>query len=173
MREFPTKERILEQYDYDPDTGVFTWKKDGINPLVRIGARAGKTCPDGYRSLSVGCLRFQASWVAWFLSTGEWPKSEIDHVNHDRGDDRFCNLREATRSQNCGYKRSLVGNANGYRGIKMQSSGRFLAVICVRRKELCLGTYDTAEQAALIYDAAAKEHFGQFAILNFPEQSGA
>lgn len=170
-RKYPTKEQIEARYTYDPETGIFTSKVDGINPRVRVGARSGKVCPDGYRSLSVDRCRYQASWIAWFLCTGKWPENEMDHINHDRGDDRIANLREADRSTNCGYKRSFVGNRTGYRGLKVQTNGRVAASICVNMKEIHLGTFDTSTEAAKVYDKAAIEHFGDFAILNFPEET--
>ncbi len=168
-RERPSREQIEELYEYNPTTGIFLWKVDNPSKLARKGMRAGKVDPDGYRSLSFRGNRQQASWVAWFLHTGKWPEEEMDHINHNRDDDRIYNLREANRSQNCGHKRFLRGNKLGYRGIKIQTSGRFHAAICVEYKEYALGTYDTAIEAALAYDNAAKEHFGEYALLNFPK----
>ena len=90
--------QVQSLLDYDPDTGIFTWKID-IPSRVRAGDRAGTltTGPDkGYRYIKINQRRYKASHLAWFLMTGAWPTKLIDHWNRIRDDDRWLNLREVT-----------------------------------------------------------------------------
>lgn len=95
------------------------------------------------------------------------PGMEVDHVNGNRIDNRKRNLRWATRAQNA--TNYLRENASGYRGVQQTESGRYVAKIAHLGKQIHLGRYDTAEEAAKAYDKAAKLYQGSFARLNFME----
>lgn len=85
----------------------------------------------------------------------------VDHINRDKLDNRRENLRFVTRSQNS-INRS---NKNQFRGVRNED-GRWRASIGVNRKCIKLGTFKTAEEAALAYNEAAKKFHGEFAVLN-------
>jgi len=94
------------------------------------------------------------------------PASEIDHVNHDGLDNRRANLRFASRSDNMANTRIRKGRR--YKGAYRQ--GNRWAAICTKNYEsFYLGMFATEEEAARAYDAKARELFGEFAYLNFPE----
>jgi HNH endonuclease len=90
---------------------------------------------------------------------------QVDHINGDMLDNRRENLRICTPTQNAANKRLSISNKTGYKGIRKRQSGRWEARIDARST---LGYFDTAEEAALAYDARARERFGAFAALNFP-----
>lgn len=92
----------------------------------------------------------------------------IDHVNRDGLDNRRCNLRSATGSQNAANRAMRPNNTSGYRGVVQTRHGRWRAQIRVDTKFQYLGTYDTPEQAARAYDSAAVAAWGEFAQPNFP-----
>jgi hypothetical protein len=101
---------------------------------------------------------------------------EVDHINGDKLDNRRANLRVATKTQQRQNQRVTRRNTSGFKGVsRISSTGRWRARIKVSGRQMPCGVYATAESAALAYDAAAREYFGEFARLNFPnpEERGA
>lgn len=92
---------------------------------------------------------------------------EVDHRNHDGLDNRRSNLRLCVRKQNNGNSRHKLGKS-GYRGVQPNKK-RWIATISIGNKRTHLGSFRTPEEAAKAYDAAAIEHFGEFATINFPQ----
>lgn len=92
----------------------------------------------------------------------------VDHKDHDGLNNRRSNLRWATQSQNCVNTSKLARGVSGFRGVSKMRN-KWHAAVNVSKKRIHLGTYVTAEEAAKAYDRAAREHFGEFARLNFPE----
>lgn len=96
---------------------------------------------------------------------------EIDHINLVRSDNRKQNLRTATSLQNKRNKRPEKSGTSGYKGVSLNKrAGKWIAYIMVNYHQIHLGYFDTPEEAAHAYDAAAKKRFGEFAWLNFPEE---
>lgn len=90
-----------------------------------------------------------------------------DHINRDRLDNRRCNLRKATRSQNTANSKMPSTNTSGYKGVYYRKEqNRWRASIRVDGKLMSLGQYGSAEDAAKAYNDAALKHFGEFAFLN-------
>lgn len=98
----------------------------------------------------------------------------IDHINGDRMDNRRSNLRLVTHQQNMMNVRPR--SSNGYKGVSKIDDSRITpnrkkiwrAYIKPNKKQISLGLYETPEQAARAYDKAAREYFGEYAYLNFP-----
>lgn len=166
----PTQKEIKSFFVYDTNTGIIINRVN--RNKAREGERAGyinKGKRGNYRMIKLHGEKYQSAHIIWVYMTGKWPKEEVDHKNLIRDDDRWENLRESTRSQNCANKGQFFKpNAYGHRGVKRQPSGRFQAVICCKQIEYSLGTYNTIEEAARAYDVAAVKHHGEFARLNFP-----
>ena len=98
----------------------------------------------------------------------------VDHINHDRLDNRKQNLRECTASENARNLRNNVNNkSTGYKGVHWLCGQRrrpWQARIKLTDKMVYLGCYESAEEAARAYNEAAAEHFGSFACLNVLEE---
>lgn len=93
----------------------------------------------------------------------------VDHINGNRLDNRKSNLRLCTQQQNTFNARSTTGNKHGYKGIrfdKRQPRKGWIAQITFNRKNIYLGSHYTKEEAALAYNEAARNYFGNFAKLN-------
>jgi len=95
---------------------------------------------------------------------------EVDHITGDRLDNRRANLREATRKQNR-WNSASPGGSSRFKGVSHDPWRRaWLAQIYVSGRRIYLGHFGDEELAARIYDAAARDHFGEFARLNLPDR---
>src|ERR1700730_11604778 len=94
-----TVEQLHRVLSYEPNTGVFTWCISTSN-RVHVGYIAGVIGYNGYRIFGIAGRKYRASRLAWLYTKGEWPAVEIDHINCNRSDDRFCNLRSVNHSNN-------------------------------------------------------------------------
>lgn len=168
----PRSARLKKLLSYDPETGIFIRifvLRAQVTPRY-VGKVAGtikkgsQSSGGGYRIIEIDGHRYRAHHLAWLYMTGKWPKSEIDHRDGERDNNRWVNLREATRSQNLGNARIPSTNKSGLKGACFDKSrGKWLAQIVIRGVHYHLGRYDTAEEAAEAYKQAALEHHGEFA----------
>jgi hypothetical protein len=99
------------------------------------------------------------------------PCALVDHRNRIGLDCRKANLRLATASENAFNRKRDARNTSGFKGVSFHAqTQKWRALIKVGEVWHSLGLHVTPEAAALAYDAAAREHFGEFARLNFPNQ---
>ncbi len=92
-------------------------------------------------------------------------KSQVDHVNHEKLDNRRCNLRIVTQSQNNQNAQRRVKAESAFKGVKRRGN-RWEAYIVVDSKRMYLGLHLTQRSAAHAYNLAASQYFGEFACLN-------
>jgi hypothetical protein len=97
----------------------------------------------------------------------------VDHKDGNSLDNRRANLRVATHSQNmCNKRVNKNGCTSKFRGVCWNKRERkWETKLSYQRKKLFHGRYDTEVEAAKAYDEAAKKYHGEFARLNFPEES--
>ena len=141
-------DRVRQLFDYDPDTGLLTWKVQ-VSNRIRIGSVVKSVSSEGYIQVGVDGQRRLAHHVVWAWWYGTELVGDIDHINRDRKDNRISNLRDVSRSDN--LLNAEYANSTGFAGVAKVASGRFAAGIHVKRARVYIGTYDTAEQAHLAY----------------------
>lgn len=149
-----TVERVKELLDYDPETGIFTWiAKRGRGAA---GGVAGWVETTGYRRILVAGKKFKEHRLAWAMVHGEFPNSDIDHINGIRDDNRIVNLRLATRSQNAQNLRGPTSlNKTGFLGVR-KNGNRWNAVITIDKQYIYLGCFKTPERAHQEYIEAKR-----------------
>lgn len=155
-----THDRLKEVLHYEPETGWFTWRISSA--VAKPGERAGGGHGLGYRSIGLDYRKYLEHILAWFYMTGTWPTKEVDHINLDKSDNRWENLREATRSQNGHNKNQNPRNKTGTKGVHLHGN-KYRARLWVDGKDFDLGSYDTIEEASAARRAAEKLYLGNFA----------
>tara|TARA_R110000823_G_scaffold304898_1_gene426691 strand:+ start:708 stop:1247 length:540 start_codon:yes stop_codon:yes gene_type:complete len=165
-RKMPAQSELKYLFDYDPETGVFI-RRVNSGTVGLAGAIAGYLRPDEYVTISVKGDTYSAHRLAWIYMTGEPPKECIDHINHVKNDNRFCNLREATNKENTRSAVMAKNNTSGRKGVVWHKVGKkYQAQIMVNGKQMWLGLFDDIEEASAAYETKAKELFGEFYLRN-------
>jgi len=118
---------IRDVLAYDPETGDLTWKVNRRG-TAKSGCVAGSKKTNGYIGLRFKGIPYLAHRVAWFLYHGEQP-GVIDHINHNRADNRIANIRSVDKSAN-----ELNKKATGVRWHK--TNGRYYARATYKTKYL-------------------------------------
>jgi len=161
-------EYLREILQYDPVSGVFTWKIGGRGG-VRAGAIAGKIRParpggGPTRAIGINGKVYQAHRLAWIYMTGEWPRLGVDHINTDSLDNKWNNLRLATTQQNGANRGLPQNNTSGFKGVHWNESNKaWKAQIKHNGVRIHLGYFTDPELAHAAYCAKARELFGEFA----------
>lgn len=110
-----THARLLEVLDYNPITGTFMWRQMRKN--LRSLTPGGLHKQTGYLRLTVDGELMWGHRVAWFYVTGSWPDRAIDHINGDRADNRFSNLRQASWAENLQNRSASVASTSGHKNV--------------------------------------------------------
>lgn len=157
-------DRLQEVLDYDPETGVFSWRIR-IGPRCKLGQPAGCIKTQGYRRIAIDGVSYTASHLAWYHFYGEPSDSDLDHKDRNKDNNRISNLRKATFSQNSMNIGRLVTNTSGFKGVSKFSFNtrkKWRAQIRQNGKRFYLGAFDTPEEAYAAYCAKAAELHGKF-----------
>lgn len=163
------EEKLKAMYHYDPATGIFTWRTKPKRNRKKAGDTAGCRSREGRVVLSFGKTQLIGSRVAFFLMTGRWPAMFLDHVNGDKEDNRWCNLREATGFENMANKGVIKSNKSGFKGVCFDGTPNRLkkwrAGIMHHCHTYSLGHFHTPEDAYEAYCSAAFFLHGEFVNL--------
>ena len=161
---------------YEPETGELFWLSRHKNLFATeqsamtwnarfAGVRAFTALNNcGYRRGTIWGQTYLAHRVIWALVMGYWPHELIDHINGDKTDNRWNNLRCATQAENLRNQGTRSDNTSGFKGVSWKKRlRRWQANIRVSGVQMHLGYFDDAEEAHAAYVAAAEKHYGKFA----------
>lgn len=156
----PGIDALRAKLDYNPETGVLTWKATRDRKLV--GTQAKSLDVGGYVQVNTLGAVMKGHRVAWAIHYGEWPSDDIDHINGVRNDNRISNLRCVNGTINTQNKRlGSCKNRTGFLGVHENLRGspekRFRAKIMVGKNQIHLGGYPTPEQAHEAYVVAKRK----------------
>jgi hypothetical protein len=151
----PEADYLRRSFAYEPETGLLRW---------RCGQFAGKVagCPAEKVGVLVRLDRvlYKASRIIWKIATGRDPTGLIDHHDGDHFNNRWTNLREATKAQNSQNSRRRR-NHDLPKGVQ-RCRDKFQTAIYLNRKRKFIGVFDTVAEARAAYIQAAQRHFGEF-----------
>lgn len=152
-----TQKRVKELLDYDPETGLLTWKVNKGRG-AKVGGKAGSNCINGYLYVGIDSKRLLIHRVVWLWYYGYFPENEIDHINRVRTDNRICNLREVSRSCNSHNSCVPMSNTSGIKGVGSYKKGFRAYIEILGSFKLLRSTKDFTE--AVAHRLAAEQCLG-------------
>jgi len=169
MRDDLDPDIVRSLIDYDPETGVLTWRERPREMFCseRIWKawntrRAGKIAftavnAHGYHVGAIFRRNYLAHRVIWLIMTGDWPTDEIDHIDHNPNNNRWANLRAVTHQENCLNQRMRSTNTSGVSGVFYDATkGKWIAHIHADGRAKNLGPFSNIADAAEARSAAEK-----------------
>lgn len=184
-----THNEVAQLLRYEPDTGKLFWLvrhpsmfSAGVRSAEWSAAKwntryAGKEAfttvsANGYKQGKILGDGQQAHRLMWLLQTGEWPEADVDHINGVRTDNRWTNLRAATRAENNRNRVSHRIATSRFLGVCWaQREGKWRATIKAHDGLKHIGYFDSEEAAAHAYDQWAMDKHGEFARPNFKSEA--
>lgn len=164
-----TQDIVRELLDYNPDTGVLTWKKRDLKWFksyrsycswnAKHSGNVVGIVHKGSRGKSYVCIKIQGSTckahrLVFLHMEGSTPV-EVDHINGDGTDNRWCNLREADRIENGVNKRIASNNTSGVTGVGWNTSScKWQSYIKVKQKQIYLGKFSDFFEAVCVRKSA-------------------
>jgi len=164
-------EFVRRALEYNCETGTFTWK---IRPRSDFATDRGFAIfrtlyegkeafsfigENGYRQTRIKGVAVLAHRVAFLIVTGSWPVSQVDHINGDRSDNRWANLRLADQSINSRNMAMQSRNTSGRVGVRFDHSRqKWVAQGRADKQQFNLGRFDTMQEATAARAAFEIEH---------------
>ena len=144
MKNFDKK--FFEPYlEFDANEGVFYWKKTFAN--AKVGKKAGSISKKGYWVIGLKSQRYYLHHLVWLFERNEWPAKNLDHIDGDKLNNKFCNLRLADQKENNqNLRKPHRDSKTGFLGVSKKRN-KFVAKICKLGKKQVLGIFNTAEEA--------------------------
>lgn len=157
-----TQQQLRELLRYEPETGEFRWLVC-LSNRAPAGSLAGKKAKaEPYLQISIHGKQYRAHRLAWLYMRGEFPKF-VDHKNGVKTDNRFENLRPASKRENAWNAGLSRRNRSGAKGVSWSERDRkWIAQISVEGRQTRIGGFDTVEAAALAYAGVAEPLHREF-----------
>lgn len=161
---------LKQRFVCDGSAGTLVWRPitDGKSPseIKRwnssfAGKEAGCTDSKGYKIVHLNNKTYKVHRIIWAISTGEMPKGFIDHINHNRSDNRLENLRVVTPAESAQNRSKAKNNTSKVTGVRWNKADKcWVANICVMGKAVHLGNFKNMEDAIRArFDGETKYNF--------------
>lgn len=156
-----TQDRLKSRLTYDPQTGVLRRRSDLTGRFKGKGKPVG-ALSHGYLTTRIDGKIYPVARLAWLYMTGMRPDGVIDHINGDRQDNRWDNLRCVSQQVNTeNQRRARSDNLTGFLGVthawRVNKSNPYAAAIYTNGQAKHLGYFSTPEKAHEAY-LSAKRH---------------
>ena len=161
-----TQELLKEFVKYDPDTGFFykIKKKHARDNTRPLGSVVGHMSGDGYIHFSFFGKKRKTHRMAWLYMTGSMPNGIIDHIDGDRTNNKFSNLRDVTHTENSANMHKICSRT-GFRGVYEKIKKGVVVSYVAQYDKKHLGTFNTPEEASTCVDEYLFNLFGDNAKL--------
>jgi hypothetical protein len=159
--EIITSERLNELLFVNPQNGVFIWRSN-TGGKGKKHKEAGTLMFNGYLKIGIDNKEYLAHRLMWLYVYGEFPKTNIDHIDRCRSNNSILNLRLATPKQNAENMFRTSTNTSGYRGVhfnKRLQSKPWSANIMHNKKTIHIGYFQTAEEASIARKSTENIYF--------------
>jgi len=151
----PTQAELRALFEYDPDSGVFTWRIS--KGTVRAGDRAGWLHKSGYVYIGLHGKSYKAHRLAWAYAYGVDPAGLIDHKDRNPSNNRLANLRVVSDGQSNQNKQVYRNNASGHKGVGWYARRNMWRVrIQHENRVILVGFFSSVQQAVAARKAAEK-----------------
>ena len=149
---------LKELFEYDGFNLLWKVKKADRTKIGSIAGWIEKGSNMGYRRIEINGKKYPAHRLILMWHGIKVPKElDVDHINHDRADNRIENLRLVTRLENMRNKKLYKNNKSGQHGIEVLENG-YKVTIGVEGETVYLGRYETINQALEAREQALSEH---------------
>ena len=151
-----TQELLKERLIYTPSTGIFTWRtKESNFSRIIVGSPAGHIHKTGYLVIRLYFKAYRAHRLAFLYMLGHFPLNQVDHVNRNKLDNSWINLRPASYVLNNKNKTLQKNNKSKYTGVSWRKDRKFwIATITVNKKLIYLGSSYNFDEAVAMRQAA-------------------
>lgn len=174
----PSADYLRSRFRFDQETGVLYWRaipEAGTHWAkswnLRFDGKQAGAINKGHVMVNLEGEGIGAHRIIWKMVTGRDPIGILDHKNRDGTDNRFSNLREASRSENTYNVGLRCDNQTGARGISLHESGRYRVQINADKRTYHIGYFPSFDEAVIARDAAAKRLHGSFAFTHQNKQN--
>lgn len=143
-----TQATVRTMFHYSPDIGTFKRIKFNHRQigLVQCDREINSKNAHGYSTVGHLGKVFLVHRLIWLYMTGEYPIGEIDHIDGDKQNNKWENLRLVTSKDNSCNRGIRLDNSSGVTGVtKIKKSGKYV----VRIGQIHIGTFNTLEEATI------------------------
>jgi hypothetical protein len=163
LKSLPSVERLKACLHYDPDTGLFT----RLWPTNHKGRVTGWGHYNGYLMITIDKEDYFSHRLAYLYMTASEPPVFVDHIDRDKRNNRWDNLRPADRASNAANSKLPKNSTSGLKGAqKSRYHHRWRSSIRENGRTIYLGMFDTAEEAHAAYRRAAERIHGNYARMS-------
>ena len=158
------QETVKKLFHYDAESGMLLWR-NGNGRNVKPWQQAKALNGNGYCSVKIEKKNHPVHRIIWLYVYGHFPEQDIDHKNRIRNDNRLCNLRAVSRTDNCQNISLPSHNKSGHIGVSwFKNHNCWTVYVKVNKKNKWLGYYKNLDDAIAARKAGEKQYY------NLPEE---